>query len=79
MAGEKPPPVIEPDSRDKRFTDPEWSQNQFFDFLKQAYLLTAKWADHLVKDAEGLDPHTRQKAEFYVRQISTRSRRRISC
>ena len=28
------------------------------------------WADHLVKDAEGLDPHTRQKAEFYVRQIA---------
>ena len=24
------------------------------------------WADHLVKDAKGLDPHTRQKAEFYV-------------
>ena len=28
------------------------------------------WADHLVKDADGLDPHTRQKAEFYVRQIA---------
>ena len=28
------------------------------------------WADQLVKDAEGLDPHTRQKAEFYVRQIA---------
>ena len=25
--------------------------------------------DHLVKDADGLDPLTRQKAEFYVRQI----------
>ena len=55
---------------DKRFADPEWSSNQFFDFLKQAYLLTAQWADHLVEDAEGLDPHTRQKAEFYVRQIA---------
>ena len=59
-------PVAEPDPRDKRFADPEWSQNQFFDFLKQAYLLTTSWADHLVSDAEGLDPHTRQKAEFYV-------------
>ena len=38
-----------PDPRDRRFTDPEWSANQFFDFLKQAYLLTAQWADHLVK------------------------------
>ena len=63
------PPAVAPDPRDKRFADPEWSQNQFFDFLKQAYLLTAKWAEKLVKDAE-VDPHTRQKAEFYVRQIT---------
>src|SRR5262249_14420738 len=49
----------------------EWSTNPFFDFLKQAYLLTARWADHLVKDAAGLDAHTRHKAEFYVRQIAS--------
>jgi polyhydroxyalkanoate synthase len=70
MAGEETSPVIEPDSRDKRFADDEWSTNQFFDFLKQAYLLTVKWGNHLVKDAEGLDPFTQQKAEFYVRQIA---------
>ena len=70
MAGETTEPVAAPDPRDKRFTDPEWSSNQFFDFLKQAYLLTVKWADHLVKDAEGVDPHIQQKAEFYMRQIA---------
>ena len=70
MAGEKVEPVAEPDPRDKRFADPEWSSNQFFDFLKQAYLLTVQWANRLVKDAEGLDPHTLQKANFYVRQIA---------
>jgi polyhydroxyalkanoate synthase len=69
MAGEPAPPVAEPDPKDKRFADPEWSSNQFFDFLKQAYLLTVKWADHLVKNAEGIDPHTLQKADFYTRQI----------
>ena len=69
LAGEATSPIAHPDPRDKRFNDPEWSSNQFFDFLKQAYLLSARWADHLVKEAEGLDPHTRQKAEFYVRQI----------
>ena len=63
-------PVAAPDPRDKRFADPEWSSNQFFDFLKQAYLLTVQWANRLVRDAEGLDPHTLQKAEFYVRQIA---------
>ncbi|MBI4273560.1 MAG: class I poly(R)-hydroxyalkanoic acid synthase, partial [Rhizobiales bacterium] len=70
MAGEPTAPVVEPDAKDKRFTDPEWSSNQFFDFLKQAYLVSARWADQLVKDTKGIDEHTRQKAEFYVRQIA---------
>jgi len=70
MAGEPVAPVATPDPRDKRFSDPEWSSNQFFDFLKQAYLLTVDWAQRLVHDAQGLDPHTQHKAEFYVRQIA---------
>jgi len=70
LAGEAVPPVVAPDAKDRRFTDPEWSSNQFFDFIKQAYLLSTHWADDLVKGAEGLDPHTRQKAEFYVKQVA---------
>ena len=70
MAGEEAEPVAKPDAKDKRFSDPDWSQNQFFDFLKQAYLLTVHWAEHMVKNAEGIDPHTRRKAEFYVKQIA---------
>ncbi len=68
MAGEPAEPVAQADPRDRRFADPEWSSNQFYDFLKQAYLVTTQWADHLVKNAE-VDDHTRHKAEFYVRQI----------
>ena len=70
MAGEEVAPVATPEPRDKRFVDPEWSQNQFFDFLKQAYLVTSQWADYLVKNADGVDEHTRKKAEFYVKQIA---------
>ena len=70
MAGETVEPVIEAAPRDKRFADPEWKSNQFFDFILQTYLLTTKMANDLVKNAEGLDPHTRKKAEFYVQQIS---------
>src|SRR5438067_7800955 len=32
--------------------------------------MTVRWANHLVQNAEGIDPHRRQKAEFYVRQIA---------
>ena len=70
LAGEQAAPAIEPSPRDKRFKDPEWKSNQFFDFVKQLYLLTTQWAHDLVHEAEGLDPHTRKKAEFYVQQIT---------
>jgi polyhydroxyalkanoate synthase subunit PhaC len=70
MSGETAEPIITADPRDRRFADPEWSSNQFFDFVKQAYLLSARWADELVRDAKGLDPHTQQKAEFYIKQIA---------
>jgi polyhydroxyalkanoate synthase subunit PhaC len=70
MAGEDAKPAIEASPRDKRFQDPEWRSNQFFDFVKQLYLLTTQWAQDLVKNADGLDPHTRKKAEFYVQQIA---------
>lgn len=70
MSGEQVKPTIEAPPRDKRFADPEWKSNQFFEFVMQAYLLTTQWAQDLVKNAEGLDPHTRKKAEFYVQQIT---------
>ncbi len=70
LAGEEVKPAIEPSPRDKRFKDPEWKSNQFFDFVMQLYLLTTRWAQDLVRDAEGIDPHTRKKAEFYVQQIT---------
>ncbi|MBL8573468.1 MAG: class I poly(R)-hydroxyalkanoic acid synthase [Hyphomicrobiaceae bacterium] len=70
FAGEEAKPVAVADPRDKRFQDPEWSQNQFFDFVKQVYLVTADWAEGLVDKAEGLDEHTKHKADFYMKQIT---------
>ena len=67
---EPPEDAIKPERGDKRFQDPEWGRNAFFDFLKQAYLITSRWAADLVEHAEGLDEHTRHKASFYVKQVS---------
>ena len=69
LAGEETKPAASPDPKDKRFTDPEWSQNQFFDFLKQVYLLSVQWAERMVRDAQ-VDEHTRAKAAFYIKQIA---------
>jgi polyhydroxyalkanoate synthase len=70
MAGEDAPAPIAPAPRDKRFRDPDWTSNQFFDFVMRAYLLTTQWAYEMVREARSLDPHTRKKAEFYVQQIT---------
>ncbi|MCP8939136.1 class I poly(R)-hydroxyalkanoic acid synthase [Alsobacter sp. SYSU M60028] len=69
MQGEEAQAVAEPDAGDRRFRDPEWSENPIFDFIKQAYLITSRWAEDVVKSADGVDAHTKHKAEFYVRQI----------
>jgi polyhydroxyalkanoate synthase len=68
--GEDVAPVATPERGDKRFTDKDWQQNTIFDFLKQFYLLSARWAGDLVEEAQGLDDHTRHKARFYVDQIA---------
>ena len=78
LSGENVPPVP-PDPRDKRFTDPEWSSNQFYDFIKQAYLLSTQWGERLVKNAHDLDPHTRQKASSTPGSSRMLSRPPISC
>ncbi|WP_439492712.1 class I poly(R)-hydroxyalkanoic acid synthase [Bosea sp. (in: a-proteobacteria)] len=69
--GEEAKPVIEPDKRDGRFADPDWSAHPMFDFVKQAYLIGTRWAESMVDRAEDLDPHTREKARFYVKQIAS--------
>lgn len=56
--------------KDKRFADEDWQRNPFFDFLRQAYIILSDWAEKMVTQAEGLDEHTRHKAEFYMRQIT---------
>ncbi len=62
-------PLAAPERGDRRFADPDWEGNAFFDFLKQSYLITARWARDMVSEADGLDDHTRHKARFYVEQI----------
>ena len=67
--GEKVEPVITPSGHDPRFSDKEWTENAFFDFLKQAYLLAGKWAEDMIHNASTVDAHTKHRAEFYLNQI----------
>ena len=69
--GEPVLPVATPAPGDNRFKDPDWSNNPYYDFWKQFYLLTATWADDVLAKTDGLDDRTKARAEFYVRQMMT--------
>ncbi len=62
-------PVIESDPGDRRFKDQAWKENEIFDFIKQSYLLSARFVQDVVKRVDGLDPRTAQKVDFYSRQF----------
>jgi polyhydroxyalkanoate synthase len=62
-------PVIESDPKDKRFADAAWKQNEIFDFIKQSYLLSARYINDVVTHVDGLPPKTAQKIDFYSRQF----------
>ena len=70
MLGEAAEPVIEPEPGDRRFKHADWDENQLFDFIKQSYLLTARWMQSTVHEVEGLDDKTAKKVDFYTRQFA---------
>ena len=72
LSGEPASHAEQPDTKrkDKRFADADWQANPFFDFLQKVYFATASWADTMVTEAEGLDDRTREKARFYMRQVT---------
>ena len=71
MMGEQVASVIEPEPSDNRFKDADWSENPYFDFWKQAYLVTTQWSDKMLASTDGLDDDARKRAEFYFRQVSS--------
>ena len=71
LSGEQEKPVVPLDPADKRFAAPEWRESPFFDFLRQAHSIVSHWAEDLVQRSNDVDPHVRDKAKFYLRQISS--------
>ena len=71
LMGQPADPVTAPEPGDGRFRDADWNQNPYFDFWKQSYLVTTQWAEKNLSDTSGLDERTKQRAEYYLRQISS--------
>ena len=69
MMGQESTPVINAASGDRRFKDDAWKDNEVFDFIKQSYLLSARFVQDVVTQVDGMEPKTAQKVDFYSRQF----------
>ncbi len=61
-------PVARPDPGDRRFAAAEWRDDAYFDFIKQSYLLNARFLNDLVEAAE-IDPRAKWRLRFLSRQF----------
>jgi polyhydroxyalkanoate synthase len=68
MLGAPAEPVAEPAKGDKRFKHEAWQEHFLFDYVKQSYLITARWLHDQVASVEGLPEPTRKKIDFFTRQ-----------
>lgn len=62
LAGQTPEPT-----KDKRFKDPEWTQNPAYEMLMRTYLTLSDWCVKQVEAAPGLSVQERRKATFFAR------------
>jgi polyhydroxyalkanoate synthase len=68
LLGHSSTPVAEPAKGDRRFRHEDWEEHFLFDYVKQSYLIAARWLHNAVASVEGLDEHTQKKVDFFTRQ-----------
>ena len=68
LMGAQATPVAVPAKGDKRFKHEDWHEHFLFDYIKQSYLITARWMHDQVASVEGLDEPTKKKVDFFTRQ-----------
>ncbi|MDN3611758.1 class I poly(R)-hydroxyalkanoic acid synthase [Vibrio ostreicida] len=60
--------VVEADKGDKRFTNEDWHNDVFYNFIKQSYLLFSKTYLETIDSIEGLDEKAKERLIFFSRQ-----------
>jgi len=68
LMGGEARPVAEPANTDKRFKHEDWQEHFLFDYIKQSYLIAARWLHDQVASVDGLDEITKKKVNFFTRQ-----------
>ncbi|MDF1726568.1 MAG: class I poly(R)-hydroxyalkanoic acid synthase [Sulfitobacter sp.] len=67
----KGPMAAPPDrtGKDKRFANPMWETNPYFNFVKQQYLINAEALRQAVDDVSDLDPREKRRLAYFSQQI----------
>lgn len=69
LSGGQAPDTVDYDPSDRRFKSESWQKDALFAFIRQSYLLTARWIMQLVEqNSHSLAPHTADKVRFFTRQ-----------
>lgn len=69
FVGENIPPMYSFDNKDKRFKDPSWHENIYFDFIRQSYLMSTEWVLESAKKLD-LDSKMQKMLAFYAKQFT---------
>ncbi|WP_261858954.1 class I poly(R)-hydroxyalkanoic acid synthase [Photobacterium sanguinicancri] len=60
--------AVKPAKDDKRFSDPAWENEAFYNYIKQSYLLYSNTMQESIDAIEGLDEKTKERLSFFSRQ-----------
>jgi len=68
MLGQKVEPVAAPRKGDARFRHEDWENHFLFDYVKQSYLIAARYIHEAVSKVDDLPADERKKVDFFTRQ-----------
>lgn len=54
---------------DKRFAEPEWESNPFYQTLKESYLLASEYLMNEVEETDGQDTEEERRLRFHLKQF----------
>ncbi len=69
MWGMDAPPVISAAPGDRRFDGEAWNSSEVFGFIKQSYLLSARYIQDVTGGTAGLDTQAAQRVDYYARHF----------
>lgn len=69
LAQGKLEPPEDPTPKDRRFANPLWDSNPYFNYLKQQYLMNAEAMSQAIADLDNVDPNEKKRIAYFTRQI----------